>query len=284
MKAAVLSVCKAFLQKCPAEKRGKLFQSLSQEDQQILHELPTAFYRDPAEGFEEASANLPEIHYSWLTPLFRTFAENEVRLFLSCLTEKQAKGLKKQLLFTNHGVEVKVVARPFLQNTLWEKVADKEILPLACLPESPLNPLLEIEAGSLLNLIDFLGMHDLATQVKQTIDTARLKQIYAALSKDELAFVKTLLLSKEPLTFKIMELQKWDGKEESLRALIHQRGLNRLAKALYTPDGSLAWHISHRLDIERGELLLKLSTPLEHARGIEILTDQITEILPRIDS
>ena len=281
MNAAVYSVCKAFLQKSPAEKRGKLFHFLSQEGQATLHALPDEFYRDLTQGCETLQDNLHAVHFSWFAPVFRTFSENEVRLFLSALSAKQAKGLKKQLLFANHAVEVKAIAHPFFEKALWEKILHAELLPRASLPQSPLNELLEIELSALLSLIDFLGLHDLATQAKQIIDRARLKLIYDALSKEESAFLQTLLLTKETLAFKIMDLQKWDGKKETLRALIHQRGLNRLAKALYSEDRSLAWYISRRLDIERGELLMKLSTPLEHVRGVEILMNQITEILKK---
>lgn len=282
MNSCAITVCKAFLQKASEEKRARLFQFLSPDDQNAMASIADGFFGDPAKGFAGEESLLKRVHYSWLAPPFRSFAENEARLFLSALSSEQAKGLKKQLLFTNELPELNPVATPFLRKILWKTISDEELLPQECLPSSPLNQLLEIKVSELLLLIDFLGLHDLAPQVKQIIDTTKLKQVYAALTPSELSLLKTLLHRKEPLSFKRMELSKWDGKKDSLRSLLHQRGINRLAKALYQNEKSLLWYTSHRLDIERGELLLKLGAPLEHARAHELLVSQIEEILPLI--
>lgn len=284
MDATAAIVCKSLLQRCPQEKREQLFRFLSQEDQAILHELPDAYYREPAEGFLTPAAELKNIHFSWFDPLFRTFSENEVRLFLSALSPEQTKGLKKLLLFSNHGAELNPSVRPFFEMTLWEKLSGKDLIPIECLPDSPLNALLTLSPASFSSLIDYLGIHDLATEVKQIIETARLKQIHAALKPNELTYLKTLLHRKEPLSFKRMEMQTWDGKNATLRALLHQRGMNRLAKALYRKEKSLLWYVSHKLDMEAGELLLKLATPLEHPRAQEILVGQVTELLTLIQT
>ncbi len=284
MNATAAIVCKSFLQKRPEEKRDQLFRFLSEDDQQLISEIPYSYPYDPTAGFSSAQINLNRIHYSWLEPLFRTFSENEVRLFLSALNAEQAKSLKKLLLLSNHKVELNPAISPFFTQTLWEKISEKELLPFECLPESPLNGLLELSPASLGNLLDSLGLHDLAIEVKQIIDTARLKKIYSALLPNELTFLKSLMHHKEPLTFKRMDLQTWDGKKSTLRALLRQRGVNRLAKALYQQGKSLLWHISHKLDKEAGEILVKLSTPLEHVRAQEILISQVTELLTHIQT
>src|ERR1700722_9315077 len=192
MNATAAIVCKSLLQRCPQEKREQLFRFLSQEDQIILHELPDAYYGDPAQGFSTPAAELKTIHFSWFDPLFRTFSESEVRLFLSALTPEQATGLKKLLLFSNHGAELNSSMRPFFEATLWKKISEKEQTPIECLPDSPLNALLELSPATFSSLVDYLGIHDLATEVKQIIETARLKQIHAALKPGELAYLKTL--------------------------------------------------------------------------------------------
>lgn len=279
MNPAAQIVCKAFLQKCPREKQERLRRFLSPNEARALNELPHSFYRDPSQGFLSASGLLKTVHFSWFAPIFRALSENEMRLFLAALDPDQAKGVKKLLLFSNNGVNLSTPAREYIGKTLWEKVSGGEHLPMECLPETPLNALLNYEFKSLLMLIDFLGIHDLALEVKKIIETAKLKQIYAALTPSELSFLKTLLLRKEPLTFKRMELQSWDGKKSSLRMLVHQRGLNRLAKTLTGSEPALLWYVSHKLDMERGELLLKLATPLESERAQAALIEQMVEVL-----
>jgi hypothetical protein len=282
MNANASIVTKAFLLKCPPEKKEKLFSFLSPEDQTYFQELPLSFNHDPTEGLSPSEKRIQFTHFSWLAPLFRTFSENEMRIFLSALSEEQATGLKKNLLLTNHSAKVNPFSKPFLQKALWKKAHEKELLSVECLPDSPLNPLLEFNLSELVTLIDLLGVHDLAVQVKQIIETAKLKQIDKALTPLELNLLKTLLHRKEVLTFKSFSLQKWDGAPESLREVLQQRGLNRLAKSLYRKEISLLWYVSRILDIERGQLLLKLATPLEQVRAQEILIGQVVELMPVI--
>ncbi len=66
---------------------------------------------------------------------------------------------------------------------------------------------------------------------------------------------------------------------ESLRAMLHQRGINRLAKALYGHNPTLIWHVSHHLDAERGSMLLKLLSPLDHPSAGELLAAQVVDLI-----
>lgn len=284
MSAAAQIVCKAFLLKADPSKQDALLRYLPEEQQQALAETPTTSYKDVTLGILPVEERVGAIHYSWFTPPLRSLPSNEIRLFLSALSPTQSKGVEKELLFSNELSTLSPVARTFLQKKLWEMVLDKrgEILPIECLPDSSLNPLVELEYPMLLKLIDLLGLHDLAIEVRQIIETAKLKKIQAALSPQEAAFLKILLHRKEPLAFQRMGLQKWDGDRSTLRPLLHQRGLHRLAKALYGKEKSLLWHLCHRLDKERGELLMKFSTPLEHVRAQEILASQVIELLKGI--
>ncbi len=273
-------VCKAFLQKCPQEKRERFLRFLPQQKQAELQELPSSFYKDPTRGIAPEEEYLKKLHFSWFTPLFRTFSESEVRIFLSALMTEQIEGLKKLLLFSNHGAALTPFSRPFVQKTLWHMIQEKSLLPIECLPDSPLNQLLELHHNELVSLIDLLGIHDLSLVVKQIIDKTKLQHIHAALTSSEYAFLNTLLLKKEVLSFKPFSLEKWDGKPASLRALIQKRGMNRLAKALYSSENSLLWHVSHILDMPRGELLSSLATPLDGPRAKEILIGQVVELFP----
>lgn len=283
MNLVTASVCKAFLLRSSPELQTRLLSFLPPEELKEMEELPSTFYGDPSAGISSDEERLKMVHHSWLALNFRSLSENEVRLFLSSLSETQIKGLKKNLLFSNSLLPLNPLALPFLQSSLWEIVTgDEEILPLECLPASSLNGLLSFDAYELLTLIDLLGLHDLALEVKQVIETSKLKKISQALSPQEQAFLKELLHKKEKVSFKRMSLQKWEGDAPSLRSLLHQRGINRLAKALFTQNSSLLWYVSHKLDVERGQMLLKLAEPLEHALAAEVLAAQVEEALASI--
>ncbi|HKZ00131.1 MAG TPA: hypothetical protein VJ112_03085 [Rhabdochlamydiaceae bacterium] len=275
--------CKAFLQKCPPDQRGALISYLPAADQKNLDRAPLPS-SDPSQGATPPEELLDKIHYSWFAPFLRTLPENDIRLYFAVLNDAQAKELKKALLFSNHLPSLTPLATLFLQRSLWGKMLEhgEEPLPPEGLPKSPLNQLLQFTYEELLSLIDLLAIHDLTVELRQIIDTAKLKKIYSLLSKRQLAYLKTLAQKKETLSFKKMSLNKWDGNPENLKTMLQQRGINRLAKSLFGESSSLLWHLTHRLDIDRANILQNLCNPLDHPQAIGILRGQVAELIQSI--
>jgi Mg/Co/Ni transporter MgtE len=281
MNRLAASVCKAFIDKCPLEKRAHLLKFLPQEDQQMLHEQGHS-YKDPTLGLQSSEDYLKQIHPSWLATLLRMLPKNEIELFLSSLPAKQVDELKKLLLYSNHLAVLSSKGRAFLQNALFNKLKEGEILPLECLPHSPLNMLASLNLAQLQRLIQFLGLHDLALEMKQIIETARLKQIQASLTAEEQHYIKKLMQKKEPVSFKKMTLSNWKGDTEALKSALEKRGLNRLAKALYGQDPSLIWYVKHHLDTDRAETLQALCTSLDSTDASRQLVDQVVSVISHL--
>lgn len=276
MDQASWTVCQALLQNCPPEKKNSLISFLPKSQRSAATRTALLELKDVVEAPEK---ELDRMHYSWLAPFLRMLPENEIRLYLSALTEKQSKELQKALLFSNHLAALTPIAKGYLRKSLWEKIGGNTQLPIACLFHTPLHILLKLENAELQKLLFFLGLHDLAHEMRQIIETTKLKKIQLALNKEEYQFLKMLMQKKEQVVFKQPALAKWDGNEELLRKIVLGRGTNRLAKALYSHDTSLVWYITHRIDMETGSILVKLSTALELPRAHEVLIEQIEEIL-----
>jgi len=275
--------CKAFLQKCPPDQRGALISYLPAEAQKNLDRTPLPS-SDPCQGVTPPEELLDKIHFTWFAPFLRTLSENDIRLYFAVLNDTQAKELKKALLFSNHLPTLTPLATLFLQRSLWGKMLERgeEPLPPEGLPKSPLNQLLQFTYKELISLIDLLAIHDLTVELRQIIDTAKLKKIYSLLTKRQLAYLKTLAQKKETLSFKKMSLSIWDGNPEHLKTMLQQRGINRLAKSLCGESSSLLWHLTHRLDIDRGNTLQNLCKPLDHPQAIGILRGQVAELIQSI--
>lgn len=273
----------AFAHKLPQGQTEKLLDHLPAEKRDALGALPTPS-EDPTQGLSTPSDLLGQIHFSWFTPYLRSLTENDIRLFVSCLPDEQSRSLKKALLLTSALVPLSAMGKTFLQQTLFKKLLDDQPSPLPpeCIPHTPLYPLLSLSFSQLLRLIDLLGLHDLAVEIRQIIDTTKIKKIYSILNEEQQSYLKTLTQSKEAVTFKRIAIQKWDGDAEQLKSILHQRGINRFAKALYAADDSLAWYLSHRLDQERGAALLKLRTPLEHPKASSALANQVVDAINTI--
>ncbi len=280
MQRAGQIVFHAFLCRVPTERQRHLLGLLPEEELALLRTLPYSFL-DPTQGISQPSALLKKAHASWLAPFIRTLPENDIRLLLASLEEPQRAGLKKDLLFSNHFPTLNPLAMRYVQQLLTQNLIEnqKEILPLECLPEHPLNELLNLNKEELSHMINLLGIHDVAFELRHIIETAKIKQVQNALDPQEQNYLKKLLQQQELITFKRMGLDKWDGNVANLKKLIHQRGLNRIGKSLFGLDDSLVWHLSRRLSTADAATLHKLCSDLKNTQAVTLLTRQIMEMI-----
>jgi hypothetical protein len=281
MDTTAWTVCSAFLSKTEGNKKSALLSYLSEQDREKVQASSFSEKNPLDTTFDEADL-FNRVHPSWIAPLLRSLPESEVLLFLSCLPEDLQKKVKHSLMLSQPLPIPTPIAKKYLLSRLYEQLTqqDNDILPVDLLPHSPLNTLLDIQVDSLPMLIEYLGLHDLAVEMRQIIDTTQIKKIHSSLSEAKVSYLKTLCQKKEPVLFRRMELAKWDGKAESLHKVIYHRGLNRLAKALYVEHHSLIWHLCRSLPWEDATVLQNLCKPLEHPKAANLLSHQILEITP----
>jgi len=268
-------VCSSFLQKHLKEDSLSF---LPPQKREALKKPPSTL-QDLSLGFDLKDSILNLVHDSWISPFLRTLSKSDLLLFLSALPEKKADNLRKELLFTPSLIQVSTQAKSFLIRTMAKALISSfpHLLPIEALPSSQLNQLLELSLKDLYTLIDLLGLHDLSIEIKQIIDTTRLKQIHAILSQKQKAYLQHLTHQRERVLFKRLELHNWNGKPEPLLQLLRQRGLNRLAKALYPESPSLIWYLCHRMPSEEASLFSSLHNPLEHTKAHQFLARQVLD-------
>lgn len=273
-------ICHAFLKKSPPQEALALMKYLPTETRKMLEDLPSTF-RDPTAGLSSLEEQLEAIHFSWFLPFLRSLSEKDIRFFISVLDKKQGAAIAEELRLSDHRQVLSSLGSSFLKESLLKKVSadEPDLLPMEYLPSSPLNDILPLSLEILKSLIYFLGLHDLALEMKYIIDTKKLKKLYSVLSEQEENYLKVLLQSKEPVAFARMGLSTWEGEEEVLKRLIYQRGLNRLAKACYGENSSLLWHLMHKMEVEQALLFQKMCVPLDNPVAKSILVNQVLELL-----
>jgi len=273
-------VLKAFLDRCPPEKKKALERFLSEKERLRLEKIPSLDVEINPDRFQPGEI-LDKVHWSWFLPTLKTYPEEEQELFLSSLNPFAAKSLAKTLKISAKEEEISESARNYLRQVLLDSLIDQKHPPLAAeyLPRGPLRGLLSLSKKELVRLIDFLSLHDLAEELRQIVETKILKKIYSFLSDEEKKFLKAASAHKDPFTLGRLGLERWDGSEESLRALMHRRGLARFAVALSGQNPDFLWHICHQLDIGRGNALFKLcAKESPHSMRDKVLR-QIEELL-----
>ena len=280
MNSTQWSVCRAFIDKKAKGTQESLISFLSPEQKKEFSSIPPCS-SDLTLGFNQVRHLLQWSHYSWFAPFLRTLPENEIALFISAFSEEKAKQLSECLLFSSPLPPLSPVAKTFIQKKTIEALLTENpnLPPIEELPPSPLNILLELTSTQISLLIDFLGLYDLAIEMRLVIDTIKIKKIQSILSKEKIFFLSLLSGRQEPQLFNRVELNLWNGKTEDLLNLLHKRGMNRLAKVLYPEDPNFVYYIKLRMSTDQVAIFSPLHKKSEHAKTYKILAGQIMDVL-----
>jgi len=218
--------------------------------------------------------SLAAIHYSWIQPLLQKFPESLQPVVLSALTPEQMRGLKFSPAST-----LSDVAKVFIQNQLYQQLNISDHLPIEYLPKTELSPLTTWNKEQILELADFLGLYDLATEVRTIVNRNHLKNIYSCLTPKQANYLKICLQQKEQLVSPKLGIDPTKRECSKLKQVIHRRGLLRLGKSLCGQHPDFIWHIAHTLDRGRGNILLKEFQLNELPKVTKILKQQVLNLM-----
>jgi hypothetical protein len=218
-------------------------------------------------------------HYSWLSPVFQQFPKNLQPYAIASLPDPLSSSLRRALKVSTKHIELSLPAKSFFLKMFLDHWKQQDVLPPQYLPPTPLSPLLELNKVELVELIDFLAIHDLSYAIRYIVDKNTLKAIYQCLSLKKQQFLRICLHQKEKVSAPRLEIEKWDGDAQKLEALLHHRGLFRLGKALAGQHSDFFWHITHTLDSGRGKILSKYFTVEEIPKVTPALIQQVLFLL-----
>jgi hypothetical protein len=271
-------VLKAILNQFEPASKEALLRFVSSFEKEEIERSPNLEGSLTLESFSVDSV-LDKVHWSWFLPTLKLYPEAEQKLFLSTLSGRAEKNLAKVLTLSIRGEGVTLVGKDYLRKTLLDSLNGSKILPVHHLPKSKLEKLLSFSKKELTQLIDRLSLYDLSMELRQIVETKILKKIYSLLTEEEKNFLKAIGAHKDPFAMGRLGIEKWDGSEESLRTLLHKRGLARLGAGLSGQDPDFIWYICHGLDIGRGSVLYKLCLDEPLPGVTEVIMTQIEENL-----
>lgn len=223
---------------------------------------------------QQPQNSLTKIHYSWIQPLLGKFPGPLQPVAAAALTSEQLAGMQiaTPLAISN-------VVKTFILNQFYRLLKIDEHFPVEYLPETELSQLSKWPKQQLVNLIDFLGLHDLASEVRQIVNRDYLKNIYTCLTPKQFHYLKVCLHQKEQITSPKLGIDPTKQDCSRLKQVIHQRGLLRLGRALCNEHPDLVWHLAHTLDMGRGNILLKNYQPGAFPKITPILKQQLLNLM-----
>lgn len=171
------------------------------------------------------------------------------------------------------------IAKAFILNRLYQYLEINEHLPIEYLPETEFSLLTKWTKAQFIDLIDYLGLYDLASEVRHIVNRNYLKNIYTCLTPKQFYYLKVCLHQKEQLVSPKLGIDPTKQDCPQLKRIIHRRGLLRLGRALCGQHADLVWHIAHTLDMGRDNLLLKEYQPEELPKVTQILKQQVLNLI-----
>jgi hypothetical protein len=235
--------------------------------------------QDPAQAILHSKEVIQKIHYSWLVPVVKEFSPKMQPLIVHALPKGTSLSLTNSLKFPPTVQPLPVPIRLYLINILCEHLKVNSVLPPAFLPQTSLSPLINFKKRQLVELIDFLGLYDLADEIRHIVDKKYLKAIYKCLSIKKQHFLRICLHQKEKLSTSRIGLDRWNGDCQQMEKLLHRRGVIRLGYALSGQHPDFFWHIMHRLDTGRGNILAKYYTKEDIPGVTSALTQQVLSLM-----
>jgi hypothetical protein len=220
------------------------------------------------------------IHYSWMESAFHDLPKAIHASIVASLPEPQKTKLRKLLhLPADVDENLSQPLKTFFVNNLYSKIKDPSVLPLEYLPRTQLSILPKLEKPQLVELINFLGLFDLAEEVRFMINKTEVKKLQTCLNPKQRQFLYQCLHHKEKIASTPLDLKKWDGDCKKLEVLLHKRGLLRLGKALCGQHPDLLWHITRILDTGRGTILASYFTPQAFSGVTPALLQQVINLI-----
>lgn len=271
---------KQFLTTFAASDASRLSSYLPEDEQNEIAQMP-AHTETVSHSIAE---ELEQIHYTWFIPFLETFAKSDAHFLASSLSDTKYQKLKRRLHFEAAKTPLTETGTRFAHQTLyhWLVKSKEGYTPKSLVPTHPLRTLLALSKKELFLTFDYLGLHDLAVDLKKIVEIKKIKALKHALTKEQSSYVEMLVKHGEPIAFKRLELEFWDGDTDTLHTMVHTRGINRISKALYGCPPSLLWHIRHSLDTGRARLLDRFLVNPHNEKVQDILLSQVLKAVQHV--
>ncbi len=224
------------------------------------------------------SSLLLSIHYSWLESVFKSCSKELWPWLLHCVDTRAVPRLEKLLDTRACPEPPPQFAMSTLVKKLYQQVLYESMTPKFALPAGSLNHLLDLSKDQLMELIDLLGFHDLANELRVVVDKNLVRKIYSLFTVKQRKFLNHCLRKKPVIASQGGALMDQVKSSANLKHLLHKKGLARFSMAMAGEHPSLLWYISRRLDTGRGSSFLKCASGNKQPRVTKALIPQVIEI------
>lgn len=260
---------------------GRFFEAFSEEEAQEIKKLEISS-TDTFPFLVQPIDRIQFIHPSWLLSILTEMPAEAQQILVGALPAPQRRYLSEQLQISPLEKPLAEPVKAFLLKSFIQRIPGAaDVLDTTFLPKSTLSRLIDWKRGEIIELCNYLGLIDLANEIRHVIDKKKLQKVYDCLNPKEQNYLKQAMQQKEKVPTVSLGLDRWSGDCEKLRTVIQSRGLIRLATALSGEHPDIIWQISHILDKGRGLVLVKHVAGQPIRRGTAHTVQQVLTLMKK---
>lgn len=198
---------------------------------------------------------IQEIHYSWMVEALKKLSGPEQYFTVASLPEPQRTKLAEFLQITTLPKALPVPLQSLFLTKFTSKIELPDLPHPSFMYKGEFSDLDKLSKEEILDLIDCLGVYDIAAEIRQIVDREQLHRLVKSLTELQQRFLKVALKSNFKWTAVPLGLVSWAGDPVKLARSLHKRGMMRLAFALAPESKDFLRHLSRKLDVKRAKLL-----------------------------
>lgn len=214
----------------------------------------------------DAFALTQKIHPSRLEVMQRKIPESSLNLFEQVLFNSPVTSSLKEPL-------KEFIAHEWISivfNSL-----ERPILPLDASIPSAYRTIASYSSEEFYLFASFLGLYDLAIELKKNLDASLLEDLFKTLSPSMSYCLKQIMKEKMIVSFEKISLSQWDRKKESLEKMLSIRGMYRLSRAIYSLSEELSFQMALKTTTEEALFFTQKHPPFKDPKIQECLLKEI---------
>ncbi len=220
---------------------------------------------------------LLSIHYSWLYPPLDKIPDTLLPHIVASLPEGQKDKIAGHYRLDKLPQGLPDPVKHLLLDRLYSYLEIKVKTPLAFVPKQPLQDILELSKERIVDLVDCLGVYDVAKELKQIVDRNQLGKIVEALNPLQQGYLKLVIHKQQRWSSVKLGLDQWGGNKQKLQKALHLRGIMRLGKALKGQHPDFVKHFYLKLDTGRAKQIQNYFDQEETGSAIRGLVMDVKE-------
>lgn len=195
------------------------------------------------------------IDISHFKAFLKTLSESEQQIYIFAFPKyKQSQLCDEPVVFGEFRTEG-------FSNTVLNILFNKMLIGFPPPVYLPFHPIIEIlgDTGiTLAKLVNYLGLLDVAIELKQIIAKKTLKKLQAVFDSEELAFLHTAFNKERLTSLSPMHLEGYNGDEKQLREYILERGIYRFVQGVLKAPIEYLFFITYFLPVDIAEKINSL--------------------------